>query len=130
MFSRKIVVCIASFITLVVTSGCQREAYVQHQFNREVSQRMENTAQEYPNDAYQSGQVPLKSYIKISGKITKTDAKDGSQIGKSDRFVIESAGFSYQVINSTDTLVALADEVVVYGEYQGFIQGETVQVID
>lgn len=108
-------------------SGCQNQQ-VQQNFDSEVGQRIKKHAQVFTNEAYQEGSVPLKTYIKMTGVITKTDAMDGSKIGKSDRFVLESEGTSYQVINSSDELVAVADKIVVYGEYQGFIQGEKISV--
>ena len=113
---------------LVIFGACQKEQAVQEEFQEKTTQQLTEKAQEFSNEAYQNGEVPLKTYVKIEGVITKTDAKNKQKIGKDDRFVIENEGVPYQIFNTTSDVLKVNDEVVVYGEYHGFIQSDLIEI--
>ncbi|MDA9429598.1 hypothetical protein QJ527_08355 [Enterococcus mundtii] len=63
----------------------------------------------------------MHQWVKIEGKIIRSDGQE--QIAKGDRFILRSGSSDYQVFNEQATTINVGDEVLVYGEYYGFIKG-------
>lgn len=114
---------------LFVLSGCQEKAENSTTASFDASNQVlvKEKAKEYTNDEYQNGDVRLKTYVKMTGKIVMTDSKNDQEIKKNDRFVIQNDGYDYQVINSSDSVLKLNDTVDVYGEYYGFVKGVEIE---
>lgn len=107
-------------------SGCKMETKVIREFDESFQDNLTHQGEEYSAEAYENDAVPLKTYIKISGTVSQTDAEDAQSIKKDDRFVIEFDGVSIQIINSTSTTLSLNENVTVYGVYYGFVQAEKI----
>lgn len=95
-------------------------------FDQETKQKIEEKAQEFSNEEYQNGEVPLKTDIKMVGEIIQTDGKDPALVRKNDRFILKNEDCNYQVFNSTDQTFEVGERVTVYGEYHGFIQSRLI----
>lgn len=97
-------------------------------FDKDSQVLMKEKASEFSNEDYQNGEVKLKTYVKMTGEIVQTDGKDEQHIKKDDRFILRNNGYDYQVINSSDQTFKLHDNVNVYGEYYGFVQGSKIEL--
>ncbi|MGX7013973.1 hypothetical protein [Vagococcus silagei] len=81
----------------------------------------------YSTEEYQNGEVPLHEYIKMKGKIIKSDSKS-KKIKKGDRFVLLNDGEEYQIFNEQDKELKIEDEITVYGEYYGFVKTSYIEL--
>ncbi|MGX6970394.1 hypothetical protein [Vagococcus bubulae] len=114
---------------LLCLAGCSNKTIdTTTSFDKSNQTLVKDKAQEFTNEQYQNGDVRLKTYVKMTGKIIKTDSQNENEIKKNDRFVIQNEGYDYQVINSSDTILKLDDVVDVYGEYYGFVQGVEIEI--
>lgn len=116
-------------LSLISLSGCSSKAdQTTTSFDTTNQALVKEKAKEYSNDEYQNSDVRLKTYVKITGKIIKTDSKNDQKIKKNDRFVIQNEGYDYQIINSSDNVLKIDDVVEVYGEYYGFVKGVEIDI--
>lgn len=110
----------------VILTGCAANTQVQtNGFTKKTQAGLIAKAKTYPKQAFIAGKVPPKSYVKVSGKIVKTDAS-GQKIQRGDRFILQAGKLKVQVFNQAQP-VRLGARVTVYGEYNGFIQGNVIQ---
>lgn len=112
-------------LIVILCGGCSSQQAVE-EFNHTVESKTQYqrfTAEEYQND-----QVPLNEFVELAGTIIQTDNPDQSSIKKEDRFVLQAEKQKYQIINqSSETDLHVADKVVIYGEYYGFIQAHKIE---
>lgn len=127
--SQSIIVKISLFMCLLILTSCGNgSAKTTTSFDKDSQVLVKEKASEFSNEDYQNGEVRLKTYVKMSGEIVQTDGKDDQNIKKDDRFILRNDGYDYQVINSSDQTFRLHDNVNVYGEYYGFVQGTTIEL--
>lgn len=92
-------------------------------FDREASSadRIVIKAKAYTDAQYKNDEVPQHEYVKLTGKISKSDSAD-DKVEKNGRFILETTGGRYQIINDANVSFKKGDHVIVYGEYYGFIK--------
>lgn len=86
----------------------------------------------YDDTDYHAGEIPMRTVIKATGVITKTDGKNSPSIKKSDRFILELSDgqTKLHIINQSATDFSLHDTVTIYGEYNGIIKADLVEISD
>lgn len=109
------------FLSLLFLTACQKNSNQVTSFSSQALTSIKGKAKIYSEKELQSGKVPLNDFIKIEGEIIKADR--GSKIKKGDRFILHSEGSDYQIFNEQEKKFSIGDEVIVYGEYYGFIKG-------
>ncbi|GGI65272.1 hypothetical protein ACFQOY_06335 [Enterococcus alcedinis] len=84
----------------------------------------------YEDSAYHAEEIPMRTLIKATGVITKTDGKNSPSIQKADRFVLELADGQTRlhIINQSTTDFSLHNTVTIYGEYNGIIKADLVEI--
>ncbi|WP_181265216.1 hypothetical protein [Enterococcus mundtii] len=107
-------------------AGCQVNSRQQEKdFEDQIKEEIQQKAHVFTEKEYQSAEVPLHQWVKIEGKIIQSDGQ--KQIEKGDRFILRSGSSDYQVFNEQATTINVGDEVIVYGEYYGFIKGILIE---
>ncbi|MBO1300946.1 MULTISPECIES: hypothetical protein [unclassified Enterococcus] len=107
-------------------AGCQANNRQQEiAFEDQVKEEIQQKAHVFTEKEYQSGEVPLHVWVKIEGKIIQADR--GNEIEKGDRFILRSGSSDYQIFNEQTAKIDVGDEVIVYGEYYGFIKGILIE---
>lgn len=122
-------IIILVFITFSV-SACQNhnENEISDSFSNEYLNNLKENGKEYELKSFENGEVKQKELVKVSGIVTLTDSKNKEKIKKSDRFVIEEKGARVQVINTSQTEIRVDDIVTVYGEYNGLISANLIEI--
>lgn len=90
-----------------------------------MARGIQQKAQVFTEKEYQSAEVPLHEWVKIEGKIIQSDRQE--DIKKGDRFILRSGSSNYHVFNEQTAKIKVGDEVIVYGEYYGFIKGILIE---
>ncbi|MDT2660529.1 hypothetical protein P7E02_11665 [Enterococcus hulanensis] len=113
------------FVTVLLFSGCSTQQAVE-EFDHTVES--ETQYKHFTAEEYQQNQVPMNEFVVINGTIAKTDNPDNTSVKKDDRFILMTDNSKYQIINqSKEKNLEVFDEVVVYGEYYGFIQAHKIE---
>ena len=89
--------------------------------DNEIYENIEKKAKIYDDADYKNGDVPQNEYVKLSGKIIKSDGEEGI-VEKGNRFILETEGGRYQIVNGVETELKAGDSVDVFGEYYGIIK--------
>lgn len=116
---------LAMSLLLLLLAGCNAQQNTKG-FDTEAMDGLKKNAQVFTKTAIQKDLIPLNSYIKVSGRIEKTDS-GAKQIKKGDRFILNDGKNKLQIFNEQSKSFAVGDEVVVYGEYYGFIKGQLIE---
>ncbi|AIM24548.1 hypothetical protein [Melissococcus plutonius] len=121
-------VCSFILVIFLFVGGCTKKETEKttNQFSHETIQRIKKTAKSYSENELQSGQVPLHTYLQLTGKIIKSDSKTAT-IKREDRFIFESDQNHYQVFNEQSMKLKIGDTITVYGEYYGFLKAIFVE---
>ncbi|BAL62701.1 hypothetical protein QQG09_00120 [Melissococcus plutonius] len=121
-------VCSFILVIFLFVGGCTKKETEKttNQFSHETIQRIKKTAKSYSENELQSGQVPLHTYLQLTGKIIKSDSKTAT-IKREDRFILESGQNHYQVFNEQSMKLKIGDTITVYGEYYGFLKAIFVE---
>lgn len=123
---KKLLLIVAVFSSLLLTAGCgATETKGDQAFTEEAAVNLRKNAIAYSKEDLEADNVPLNSFIKVTGKITATDSEDG-KVGKGTRFKLNSDGYDIQIFNEQTESYQVGDEVTVYGEYYGFIKGAVI----
>lgn len=91
------------------------------EMDAEIYGNIEKKAKIYDDADYKNGEVPQNEYVKLSGKIIKSDGEEGI-VEKGNRFILETEGGRYQIVNGVETELRTGDSVDVFGEYYGIIK--------
>lgn len=114
---------------VLLLSACDaKEQQVTATFTNDYLINLKKEATAYKIQAYDNGEVPFKSLVKISGKITTTDAKNDQKINKNDRFILTSDDYQFHLINNSQTIPKLTDTVTIYGEYNGLTSAAIIEI--
>lgn len=115
---------------LLLICGCsankKEEANKQDTFSEEVIENIKEKAEQFSDQEFQEGEVPLNSFVQISGTILKSDSGK-NQVKKGDRFILINEGSQYQVFNEQDGTFEIGESITVYGEYYGFLKGILIE---
>ncbi|MBL1225984.1 hypothetical protein [Enterococcus sp. BWR-S5] len=127
---RKKWLSLSLLLLLLMTCGCsankEEEANKQDTFSEEVIENIKEKAEHFSDQEFQEGEVPLNSFVQISGTILKSDSGK-NQVKKGDRFILINEGSQYQVFNEQDGTFEIGENITVYGEYYGFLKGILIE---
>lgn len=127
---KKILLIFTFILSAQVLTGCgsgaSSEKEKQTDFSSASEQGIKKKAKEYTEEELQNDEVPLNEYIKLTGKIEKSDG-EGETLKKGDRFILSSGSSQYQVFNEQEQSFSIGDTVTVYGEYYGFIKAFLIE---
>lgn len=122
------------FVVLIVNllftflCGCSAASKTNSGAEISINQELKRKAKIFKNEQYQKGEVPLKTYIKMEGKITQTDNKDKKTVNKDDRFILVNNGVRYQMICGQNTTVKIGSKVAIWGTYYGLVKVDQIEV--
>lgn len=115
---------------LIIASACsgtqQEEQEKQAAFSKETVENLKAKAEQYSKQEFQEGEVPLNTFVQISGTILKSDSGE-KKIKKGDRFILMDGDSRYQVFNEQEDSFEIGEAVTVYGEYYGFLKGILIE---
>ncbi|WP_390405732.1 hypothetical protein [Lacticaseibacillus jixiensis] len=123
---KKLMIAVLLTPLAVVSTGCSHQNQTQAaDFTKKTTSGIRSKAKTYSQAAYQSASIPAHSYVRLVGKVVKTDAAT-AQIRQGDRFVLQRGKLKVQVFHQAQTPVRLGQTVTVYGEYYGFVKGYVI----
>lgn len=108
--------------------GCSTSSKTSSSVTTSLNQELRKKAKTYTNAQYQNGEVALKTYIKMEGKITQTDNKNKKVVAKDDRFILVNNGVRYQMICGQNTTVKVGSKVIIFGTYYGLVKVDEIEV--
>ncbi|WP_086347715.1 hypothetical protein [Candidatus Enterococcus clewellii] len=117
------------FVLFTLVSGCssnKQETKKQASFSNEAVEKLKEKAAQYSEQEFQEGEVPLNTFVQISGTILKSDSGE-QQLKKGDRFILSNGDSQYQVFNEQENSFEVGEDVTVYGEYYGFLKGILIE---
>lgn len=109
------------FCLMVMLTSCSPGSSDTLKMDNEIYENIEKKAKIYDDADYKNGDVPQNEYVKLSGKIIKSDGEEGI-VEKGNRFILETEGGRYQIVNGVETELKAGDSVDVFGEYYGIIK--------
>ena len=109
------------FCSMVMLTSCSSGSSDTLKMDNEIYENIEKKAKIYDDADYKNGDVPQNDYVKLSGKIIKSDGEEGI-VEKGNRFILETEGGRYQIVNGVETELKTGDSVDVFGEYYGIIK--------
>lgn len=116
--------------TLIILTSCGYDLNgnqkQEENFSKEKNVKIKSKAKFFSNEELQNGEVPLYEYIQLSGEIIKSDSKN-DVIEKGDRFILKQGENQYQIINEQEETFIIGDQVIVYGEYYGFVKAHLLE---
>lgn len=120
---KKLSLIFTLFASLFLLSSCGSKS-VENRDNQ--NKALAKKSQVYPDRAYQAGEVPLHSFVQVSGEIQRTDQKNG-KLEKGGRFILKTENIKIQILNTDYEGFKVGDKVKVYGQYYGFIRSMNIE---